>query len=840
MDHIPYPVSTSVPRVEVPLLVLYTVSGSESPLAVLGKAEEPRGTLTEDDCTQTRDHSAKSAPEVDDASPKDWTADFWKYPQKQGWTAAGSLTWWTQDVEETARRAQKWMYFELLHRFLGQPIDVNSLARKDEASGIELLETRIIPDYLAQWSARLQSSQQLAQIYIAGISEEPRKESRVLSLLAQVSLECNKLDHFPEPWQCTTLAIRVLVETLTNAIYSLAHVKVTERRDTQRLEKVLLLEKRFLANGWCPFQVARLWGQHSPSTTYYLSSLPREDTFGGVKHDHCNDIRCMTTSIDPATYEHRHVESCSDHGGSCRMVGVKSAEVADCIKRGRIPLVRFTESVDGSMRPEIVESGNDLRYVALSHVWSGGLGNVNMNSMFSCQVRKLYNLLLRLRDEGDDDFDRNLGTRKFPDAFRELRKRFGMPLPEPPVLLWIDTLCIPVGQEHAGAKQSAIAQMAQIYVEAQCVLVVDPELERMDHKGVPDEQIFASVLCSSWNSRSWTFQEACMARVFYVQFWDGHCVVDEKWHKYMKRIDENAQSDTTEGAAEQTFSMHDVLMAEVSDWFRTMPLMTKIRGYDNRTLMSSSEDWENFVRVWNGLRRRSTTKTDDLYGIIAIMVDLSAYEVLQLDTKERMKAILRSQTTLPLSLLYQDCEKLHDLSGKPLWAPSGIAGGPLEADRGYMCVQETGMLIDSQKRDAASHLWPDAYLLSTQDPLQTSFSIRLAQIDVIISVELCQVPSTSNNESTQWVILCKETPEHQSIMQMGSGVLLSVRSWEGSIIETEYICPFKYSLKDRVQHLEAEALCLNKLSIKVYTGEPHAAPPIENSMPCSSQRLLVQ
>ncbi|KAL8886247.1 MAG: hypothetical protein Q9192_006516 [Flavoplaca navasiana] len=730
------------------------------------------------------------------------------------------------------------MYFELLQQFLGEPLDVNSLVRKNETSGSILLDSSIIPELLTRWLARQRGSQQEIQNYIGTSCGGSRRESRVLSLLTEVAFECNKLNTLPAPAQSTALAIRVLVETLENAIYDLAHVKVSGSRDVQRLEKNHLLEHRFLTNGSCPFQVARLWGQYSPSTTYYLSSLPRETTFGGVKHDQCDENRCMTTSIDPATYEHRHVDSCSTHDGSCRMVGVSSSEVAACIKRGRISLIGFEESIDGSLRPKLVESSRGLRYVALSHVWSGGLGNVSMNSMFCCQIRKLYNLLLRLRDEGDDDYDRDVGTRKFPDAFRDLRKDLRIPLPDPPVLLWIDTLCVPVGQQHKETRQIAIAQMAQIYVEAQCVLVVDPELEKMNHQSLPDEQLFANVLCSSWNSRSWTFQEACMARVFYIQFLDGHCVIDKKWHEFMEGIEETAQSDTSKfDIAGQTFGMREVLMAEVSDWFRTMPVMTKVRGYDNRKLMSRSEDWENFARVWNGLRRRSTTKTDDLYGIIAIMVDLSAYEILKLDPKERMKAILRSQATLPLSLLYRHCDRLRDLDGKLLWAPSGIAGDRLEMDGGYMCVEENGVVISAHEPDAARHIWPDAYILSTQGPLPTSFTVRFAQFGHTLSIELYQASSMPIRESTHtWVVLCKETPKQKSAKHMALGVLLLMRTSERPNIETDYICPLRISINDRIdsdcyrghpkgkpersmRYLEGEGLSLNEFSIKVRTGQ---------------------
>ena len=838
MDHIPYPVATSVPPVEVPLLIFHTGSCSDELSAGPSKGEELNENLTVSACTAIQDNlSTGGAPGLDSRLTSEWTLDFWEYPQRQGWTVSGSQPWWTSDGEETARRAQEWMYFGLLQQFLGEPLDVNSLVRRNETSGSILLDSSIIPELLTQWLARQRGSQQEAQNYIDTSCGGSRRESRVLALLTEVALECNKLDNLPAPAQSTALGIRVLVETLENAIYNLAHVKMSATRDVQRLEKNRLLEHRFLTNGWCRFQVARLWGQYSPSTAYYLSSLPRQPTFGGVKHDECDEHRCQTTSIDPTTYKPQHAESCYNDDDLCRMVGVESSKIADCIKRGHIPLVMFQESADGCLQPEIVESREDLRYVALSHVWSGGLGNVNVNSMFSCQVRKIYDLLLELRMTGADEYDRGLGTRKYNDLYRDMRKAFRMPLPEPKLLLWIDTLCVPVGQEHQEVRQSAIAQMAQIYVEAQCVLVVDPELQKMNHADLSDEQIFASILCSSWNSRSWTFQEACMARVFYVQFQDGYCLIDEKWHSFMKRIDETTFSDTENiSSGEQAINMHNALMAEVSDWFRTMPVMTKTRGHDTRTLMSRSEDWQNFVRVWNGLRRRSTTKTDDLYGIIAIMVDLSAYEILKLDPSERMKAILRSQSSLPISLLYQDCAKLCDSNGKPLWAPSEIAGDHLKMESEYMAVKDDGLLIDLRDADGLRHSWPGTYTFSSTGLLLTSFTIHVAGIESIISVKLHQTTAVGISEKVSfWVVLCEDKLSSVLPVHNIRGVLMSLRAFDGSTFKVDYVCPLMlYSgsaiagnagleclnedFRRPAQSLDVENVSLKEYSIHIITG----------------------
>lgn len=137
-------------------------------------------------------------------------------------------------------------------------------------------------------------------------------------------------------------------------------------------------------------------------------------------HDRCDENRCTSASVDPMTYKPQHVETCATVSSSCRMVGVQSSVVAGCIKRGRIPLIKFKESSDGT-ELEVIESHRALRYVALSHVWSGGLGNVNANSIFACQLRKIKDLLSSLRKTADDHLDQNLAHGNFQMPERRLR-----------------------------------------------------------------------------------------------------------------------------------------------------------------------------------------------------------------------------------------------------------------------------------------------------------------------------------------------------------------------------------------------------------------------------------
>ncbi|KAL9588302.1 MAG: hypothetical protein Q9203_002881 [Teloschistes exilis] len=527
MDHVPYPSSSQLSPIEVPFLCKTERGwsnqktdrscnpGDGNGASAIDRiwAEVKSGNTTSAVAPYRKTDADAPLPfgsELPDHSScttaSDWTIDFWKYPEQQGWCANSRGSWLTPCPEQTAGRAQEWLYVELLRRFVGQQIEISSLSRQSRRREPKVLDSSLLPDLLNQWTIRVSRSDVGRQIYIGTIDEKTGKQSPVLSLLAQVAAECGRLDDIAEPCQSTSLAIKILVDTLGNAVHNLTPDPATARRIVSKSGSHPLIRKRLLSN----------------------------------------------------------------------------------------------DSVDGTLQLEIIESRSDLRYVAFSHVWSGGLGNVKANSMLCCQLQTIRGLLDGLRKTADDDLDRNLGTRKFQDFSQILKETFGFKVPEQPLLFWMDTLCVPVGAENAEMRQAAIESMAQIYVEAQCVLVIDPELQKINHKGLSDEQVFANVLISAWNSRCWTLQEACMARIFYVQFADGYCVIDKKWHDFMKRWEKTSDGDTASSeSGQQPLQLRDSLFIEVSDWFREMPVMTKIRGYDTRTLMTKSEDWQNFVRVWN-------------------------------------------------------------------------------------------------------------------------------------------------------------------------------------------------------------------------------------------------
>jgi Heterokaryon incompatibility protein (HET) len=122
-------------------------------------------------------------------------------------------------------------------------------------------------------------------------------------------------------------------------------------------------------------------------------------------------------------------------------------------------------------------------YIAISHVWSQGLGNPSSNSLPGCQLRHLFQLI------------REISTSE--------------------VHLWIDTISVPVTKEH---KKIALKTLGQVYRQAHHVLVIDRHLLQV---GTDSFERQIQLQSSEWIGRLWTFQEGRLAQNLFVQFKDG-------------------------------------------------------------------------------------------------------------------------------------------------------------------------------------------------------------------------------------------------------------------------------------------------------------------------------
>jgi hypothetical protein len=178
---------------------------------------------------------------------------------------------------------------------------------------------------------------------------------------------------------------------------------------------------------------------------------------------------------------------------SCTLIHAPQA-IMEAIRRGprnSIPLItpyRTTQS--GTVTyVQLVDSEQTSSFVAISHVWSDGLGNSEKNAIPRCQFDRLSDLVSRLFD--------------------------GQPQP-----FWLDTLCFPLGLQDI--YDLALIRIHKSYADAHKVLLLDHYLLSANRIGMSDEEMMAMLFCSPWNRRLWTLQEGFLAKSLVIQFADTH------------------------------------------------------------------------------------------------------------------------------------------------------------------------------------------------------------------------------------------------------------------------------------------------------------------------------
>ena len=217
----------------------------------------------------------------------------------------------------------------------------------------------------------------------------------------------------------------------------------------------------------------------------------------------------------------------------------------------------------------------------------------------------------------------------------------------------MDTLCVPV-QSGTATRRKAIAQMNLTYAGADNVLVLDPMLRSIPRKTVCKLQLRLQVACSIWMSRCWTFQEACLARAWHVALRDN---LYEPGVDYQREANPLFRVMTNQ----TIWTDKSELECEALSFYKKLwPLVDQDPEYTKHPLVHNKDDADLFelVKIWNELNTRSTTRRKDRLTILAILLDLDAGEIALLDVVDQMQAILSTQNTLPLSLLFQTKSQL--------------------------------------------------------------------------------------------------------------------------------------------------------------------------------------
>ena len=414
-----------------------------------------------------------------------------------------------------------------------------------------------------------------------------------------------------------------------------------------------LLRATMLESGWCPYQVKRICRAVDLPTAYYLSLL-RHEHGSGSNHQSCSNKQCVANNVDESQYSTKHADDCS----GCEFLAPSPDEITSAIGKGGIPLIRCTRTPQGGLQLGVIENFPGVQYVAVSHVWSDGLGHPTANALPTCQLERLNTHLEILREFQSKEFASN-----FPLARKKVSQQ--------PIVFWMDTLCIPVGAaiNAINYRKVAIGRIAQTFAGASAALVLDKGLENISYETFPLEELCAQISMSAWMSRCWTFQEAILTQRCFVRFLDGVYDVRKIYHSANLLLDKAPHRLCQHVLYWLTYSM-------------TIPAVNPV--YISSTPGNIGKV-QRFAQLWDEILERSTSTAEDKYTCLAISTNLYASEILGIpERQERLKAILRAQEVLPLSILFTTGPRLQPNNPKNRWAPALGFGNHLLSRVGYV------------------------------------------------------------------------------------------------------------------------------------------------------------
>ena len=155
-------------------------------------------------------------------------------------------------------------------------------------------------------------------------------------------------------------------------------------------------EERMIRNGWCAHQVRHLSRTHDIGTFSFLSRRG-QSSLRQVDHTRCIQYRsCVAYNVREGPYASCHVETYCP----CPMATTPGHDLVKVIRQGHIPLISMegVDSTGSTCELRVKPRTSRSIYVAVSHVWSDGLGNPDGNALPLCQIKRLKAHLAALED----------------------------------------------------------------------------------------------------------------------------------------------------------------------------------------------------------------------------------------------------------------------------------------------------------------------------------------------------------------------------------------------------------------------------------------------------------
>lgn len=455
--------------------------------------------------------------------------DFFTYPERKGWAKdIESNDFGRRSPSETNAFFQTWLFFGCLTEVLkagGVKVDTNDFIEMKSNT----VTTRKLQQLVAQWKLLWPTSNDVSKqcqcrSYQNYVPDKRCRRKRcwqsvvrdhnsatlrtTLMILRTVSrfidlsgTEGDNLavgeDHSVAPVIPLDPEIALSISALGCALHQASRLVYEFPPGRLSWKGTAIMKERLQRANWCPSRIAGTMGQLGISGRYYCAANPVKEA---GDHSECSTRRCVAQTIDEDHYPTRHVPGCS-----CKSAGVPQEELLDIIRQGdagHTPVVTWVGGTGGLEGRAVVSDASDVKvsrnsdvciYVAISHVWSQGLGNPAENTLPICQLSQIQQMV-------DDLFaDRGMDEH---------------------IPFWMDTLCVPVDKNLKEFREKCIIRMRTIYEEATAVLVLDIGMQEVSSSSPVFDRAFA-VFQSAWWRRLWTYQEGILAKHLYIRLSDG-------------------------------------------------------------------------------------------------------------------------------------------------------------------------------------------------------------------------------------------------------------------------------------------------------------------------------
>ncbi|KAJ9236796.1 hypothetical protein DTO212C5_238 [Paecilomyces variotii] len=565
--------------------------------------------------------------------------DFLTYPNRQGWGPFTVAEWqaiFDDPPDDFLAFLQRWLYFGLIHVRLC-PIDVKTvfLSHKRDQSGLPILTTQLLPAIALQavertsgnddhgvfalrlcynihsnlqgeWGHRrndpesLQSVESLYAFIMAEGPSDPRHPDHVLA-----NMVLHDFGNITTHWS-------------PSGPNEIMNQSLNFHPDTSRPYMWMALRQR----GWCPSDIMPMTKLFTVSALIFIANL----TPSPVGEEHrminisnkegykpssqrlCNELSCSPRQLSDDIYKTKHVDGCP----GCDDI---IADPTTSLNRGRIPLIVSIDPGDDSAYVEFVDAKSDMSYIAISHVWSDGLGNVERNALPRCQLLHLSSLIRNLPGKAADT-----------------------------VLFWLDTLCVPPdAADQKEAQDTALKMMRQVYENSTAVLVLDSWLMSTTCFQMSDTELLVRIFNAAWNRRLWTYQEGALAKAIFFLFRDDICDLDLTFRRCKASLD---------------------ITTSTTIWPSLAAKYDSLRGFR----MISSDREEALPAVMTAVAFRSTSQASDETLCLAALLNLDMEPILrEKDVLSRMELFWAMMDSVPLNILCY----MGDTIDKPglRWAP---------------------------------------------------------------------------------------------------------------------------------------------------------------------------